>query len=151
MRCMTETIRVKTPADFASIIEEIVTPDSKSPLIITLVGDLGAGKTTFTQQLAIYLGITEPVTSPTFGIMKSYEIENNPVFDELVHMDTYRIEDISEAKPLRIEELLHRPKTLICIEWPERIAEIVPKQRTEVSIRITKNEEREVSVAREEV
>ena len=115
--------------------------------LVTLTGDLGAGKTTFTQQLAKHLGVTEPVTSPTFGIMKSYELLDHPQFDQLVHIDAYRIDDISEAGPLRLVELWQQPRTLICLEWPERIAEILPPEIVAVQIEIGDGELRKVTVS----
>jgi len=112
--------------------------------VVTLSGDLGAGKTTFTQQLAKHLGITEHVVSPTFGIMKSYELMDHPQFDQLIHIDAYRIEDISEVGPLRFEELFKQPRTLICLEWPEKIESILPAEKVGVLIEIREGEERKV-------
>ena len=143
----TQTYTVATPEDFNMVIE-LVLQNMQAQLIpvITLRGDLGAGKTTFTQQLAKHLGVTEHVVSPTFGIMKSYELFDHPYFDQLVHIDAYRIEDDSEIKPLRFEELLRQSRTLVVIEWPERIANILPIKKTEIVIEITNGEERIVTV-----
>lgn len=143
------TFQVGAPADFDSVISEILKKAEKinsQAAIVTLTGDLGAGKTTFTQQLAKHLGVTEPVVSPTFGIMKGYEIEGNEYFDQLVHIDAYRIEDITEVGPLRFEELFRQPRTLICLEWPEKIADILPIEKVAVTIEIAKGEERRVTV-----
>jgi tRNA threonylcarbamoyl adenosine modification protein YjeE len=87
-----------------------------------------------------------PVVSPTFGIMKVYELENHPHFDQLVHIDAYRIEDISEVGPLRFAELFKSPRMLICLEWPEKIIEILPVEKVEVTIEIGEGEQRIVSV-----
>ena len=94
-------------------------------VIVALSGDLGAGKTTFVQQVAQILGITETVTSPTFVIMKSYETTNE-TFRTLVHMDAYRIEDDSELAPLNFSTVLKQPHTLVCIEWAERVSAFLP-------------------------
>lgn len=94
-------------------------------VLIALSGDLGAGKTTFVQQLAQILGVEETVTSPTFVIMKSYETTDT-TFVRLVHMDAYRIEDDSELTPLNFSKVLAQPKTLVCIEWAERISAFLP-------------------------
>jgi len=144
-----EHFTVATPADFTPVIVAVLkkaTEHSESASLVTLTGDLGAGKTTFTGQLAVHLGVTEPVVSPTFGIMKSYELLDHPDFDRLVHIDAYRIEDISEVGPLRFVELFQTPRTLICLEWPEQIASVLPKQQVAVSLEIGKGEERIVSV-----
>lgn len=140
---------IETPKDFLSVIEEIIPQsDSNSTLVIAIVGDLGAGKTAFVQQLAHYFGITEPVTSPTFGIMKSYEIEDSPQFEKLIHIDAYRIEDAGEVGPLRLEEVLRTPAAVVCIEWPERIDNILPEERIVVEITPTDSETRLVQVTR---
>lgn len=144
-----EHFTVATPADFSPVIIAVLKQASyitdAAPLV-TLTGDLGAGKTTFTGQLAAYLGITQPVVSPTFGIMKNYEITDHPQFDRLVHIDAYRIEDISEVGPLRLAELFQTPRTLVCLEWPEQIAAVLPKEKVAVTFEIEKGEQRIVSV-----
>ncbi|MFT5831949.1 MAG: tRNA threonylcarbamoyladenosine biosynthesis protein TsaE [Candidatus Paceibacteria bacterium] len=144
-----QTFAVATTADFEPVIltvlSRVVTIVDQAA-VVTLTGDLGAGKTTFTQQLALHLGIMTPVVSPTFGIMKFYELENHPHFDQLVHIDAYRIEDLSEVGPLRFEELFQTPRTLICLEWPENISEILLEEKVEVTIEIGEGEQRVVSV-----
>jgi tRNA threonylcarbamoyladenosine biosynthesis protein TsaE len=144
-----EHFTVATPTDFNPVIVAVLKKAAQQPesaSLVTLTGDLGAGKTTFTGQLAAHLGVTEPVVSPTFGIMKSYELLDHPDFDRLVHIDAYRIEDISEVGPLRFAELFQTPRTLICLEWPEQIASVLPKQQVAVTLEIGKGEERIVSV-----
>ncbi len=91
--------------------------------IVLLSGDLGSGKTTFTQTLAKALGITEPVLSPTFVLMKTYETTDT-VFRALTHIDAYRIEDQTLFHTLRLKELLAVAETLFCIEWPDLIREL---------------------------
>lgn len=93
--------------------------------VLALTGDLGAGKTTFTQTLATQLGVTETVTSPTFVLVKQYTT-THPQFHTLVHFDAYRIEDQSELAPLKLEETLSDPNTIMCIEWPEQCSSIIP-------------------------
>jgi len=144
-----EQFTVATPFEFNVVIDTVLEKAAAIPdraTLVTLEGDLGAGKTTFTQQLAYSLGITESVVSPTFGIMKSYDIPNNEYFNQLIHIDAYRIEDISETGPLRFAELLQLPRTLICLEWPERIAEVLPTEKIVVTIEIGDGEERQVMV-----
>ena len=145
-----EQFTVATPLDFSPVVAALLKKAeavTNRAAIVTLTGDLGAGKTTLTQQLARSLKITEPVVSPTFGIMKSYEIFNHPYFDQLVHIDAYRIEEMSEVGPLRFEEQFQLPRTLICIEWPERIAEVLPVEKILVTIEIQAKEERMVSLS----
>jgi tRNA threonylcarbamoyladenosine biosynthesis protein TsaE len=144
-----KTFAVATPTDFGLVISVVLDQAAtitEQAAIITLTGDLGAGKTTFTQQLAIHLGITETVVSPTFGIMKGYELTDHPHFDQLIHIDAYRIEDISEVGPLRFEELFKTPRTLICLEWPENITGVLPTEKVAVEIEIGEGKERRVIV-----
>lgn len=94
-------------------------------LVVALSGDLGAGKTTFVQQLAIRLGINETVNSPTFVVMKQYETDDSE-FQKLVHIDAYRIEHSSEMGPLRFPEMIANNQSLVCIEWAEKIADLLP-------------------------
>ena len=102
-------------------------------MVVALSGDLGAGKTTFVQQLAQILGITTTVTSPTFVIMKSYDTTDT-VFSTLVHIDAYRIEDDSAMGPLKFAELLTQPQTLVCIEWAERISAFLPPRTIKIDL-----------------
>ena len=95
--------------------------------LLVLVGDLGAGKTAFTQGFAAALGVDVPVTSPTFTLANRYEgrlIVN--------HLDVYRLEDLVEARDLAIPELLEQGVTLI--EWGEMILPALPADRLDVSI-----------------
>lgn len=94
--------------------------------VVALQGDLGAGKTTFVQGVAKALGITEPITSPTFVIQKIYPLVGQ-IFEHLVHIDAYRLKSAHELAVLRWEETLRNPGNLVCIEWPERIVEAIPK------------------------
>jgi tRNA threonylcarbamoyladenosine biosynthesis protein TsaE len=100
---------------------------SEGACVVGLSGDLGAGKTTFSKCVADTLGVTEVVSSPTFAIQKQYKTQHE-MFEEFVHIDAYRIEDIKEVGTLRFVELFSKPKTLILIEWPEKIAEVLPKE-----------------------
>jgi tRNA threonylcarbamoyladenosine biosynthesis protein TsaE len=113
--------------------------------IVGLSGDLGAGKTTFSKCIAGLLGVQEVVTSPTFGIQKQYKTSGQEIFEEFVHIDAYRIEDIKEIETLRFVELFQRPKTLIFIEWPEKIAEALPKGTTMLSFESVDEHTRKIS------
>ena len=106
---------------------------ANAAVVVALSGDLGAGKTTFVQQLAQILGIEGLVTSPTFVIMKSYETTDT-VFQTLVHIDAYRIEDDSEMVPLNFATLIAQPQTLLCIEWAERISASLPTRTIKMDL-----------------
>jgi tRNA threonylcarbamoyladenosine biosynthesis protein TsaE len=100
-------------------------PQEKA-MVVGLYGELGSGKTTFMKYLAKSFGVKEIIQSPTFVIEKIYELFNQP-FQYLIHVDAYRIEKPEEMINLGWNKIVTNPKNLICIEWPERIAEILPK------------------------
>lgn len=146
---MSQEFVVKEPADFSVVIEAVlakaVTEKSAGAVVLALKGDLGAGKTTFTQILGRTLGVTEQITSPTFTIMKTYAVAHEQ-FDTLVHIDAYRIESETEIAPLKITEILTTPRTLVCIEWPEQIPSIIPTNAIHVDISIKDDESRLVNL-----
>ncbi|MDO8548473.1 MAG: tRNA (adenosine(37)-N6)-threonylcarbamoyltransferase complex ATPase subunit type 1 TsaE [bacterium] len=94
--------------------------------IITLQGELGAGKTTFVQALAKELGVIDIVQSPTYVLMKKYQI-SHPRFKTLIHIDAYRLNNAQEFAALEPEQFLNDPNNLVCIEWPERVEGALPK------------------------
>lgn len=104
------------------LLTELVATDSAT--IVGLSGDLGAGKTALVQALAHELGVTDQVASPTFVIAKFYETADDR-FTHLVHIDAYRIEDVKELAVLGWESIKEHPRTLVIIEWPERIEELL--------------------------
>ena len=97
--------------------------------VFTLTGDLGVGKTVFTQGLARGLGIQEPVSSPTFTIVQVYEEGRLPFY----HFDVYRIGDVEEMDEVGFEEYVMGDGVSL-IEWANLIEEILPENRTEVII-----------------
>ena len=94
--------------------------------VVALQGELGSGKTAFAKALGKMMGINEHIVSPTFVIMKSYNIDWKG-FKKLIHVDAYRIESESELLNLGWNELVENPQHLILIEWPERVEGILPK------------------------
>lgn len=94
--------------------------------LIALRGDLGSGKTTLTQEVAKILGVKENIISPTFVIMKGYEIKNKK-FKKLIHIDAYRLEKSKELLKLGWNEIINDPKNLIILEWPEKVLECIPQ------------------------
>lgn len=97
--------------------------------VYTLIGDLGVGKTVFTQGVAAGLGITEPINSPTFTIIQIYEEGRMPFY----HFDVYRIGDIEEMEEIGYEDCFYG-KGICLIEWANLIEEILPEQYTQITI-----------------
>jgi tRNA threonylcarbamoyladenosine biosynthesis protein TsaE len=109
----------------ADFIRSLTSRDTAT--LVTLSGELGAGKTTFTQAVARALGVTDPVTSPTFVLEKIYVLPaGRQDFRKLVHIDAYRLKSGSELKPLGFDEVMKDPGTLVLLEWPERVADALP-------------------------
>jgi tRNA threonylcarbamoyladenosine biosynthesis protein TsaE len=116
-------------------------------VVVALSGDLGVGKTTFVQSLAKELGVEDIVTSPTYTILKQYETGEGSKFECLIHMDAYRLDSVDELEPLRFDEFLNKPNTLLCIEWAEKIKEVLPKDTIFISLNIIDENTREIVVS----
>lgn len=109
--------------------------ENKSAVVFGLSGDLGSGKTTFTQCVAKCLGIEDVVTSPTFVIEKVYKIYNEKyknTFEHLIHIDAYRLENGEEIERLGWKDVLSNKKNLILVEWPENIDSAMPKNYKQI-------------------
>jgi tRNA threonylcarbamoyladenosine biosynthesis protein TsaE len=107
---------------------------SRGAVVIGLEGNLGAGKTTFIQAFAKGMGIKKRLTSPTFVLMKKY---NN-----LYHLDCYRIKDSQEVLALDFKEFISEPKNIVLIEWAEKIRKILPKNKIWIKFKILGRKER---------
>lgn len=97
--------------------------------VYTLIGDLGVGKTVFTQGFATGLGITGPVNSPTFTIVQIYEQGRLPFY----HYDVYRIADVEEMEEIGYEDHFYGEGVCL-IEWANLVSEILPEHYTEITI-----------------
>jgi len=96
--------------------------------VVSLVGDLGAGKTVFARGVAHALGVTEPVVSPSFTIVREYAGRL-----PLVHVDVYRIDSIQELHDLGFEELV-RDDAVTLVEWGDAITALLPRERLDVRL-----------------
>lgn len=103
--------------------------------LVTLSGELGAGKTAFTKAAARALGVEETVTSPTFVLEKIYLLPQGGAFKRLVHIDAYRLEKGSDLAPLGFDELMRDAGNLIMLEWPEKVQDALPPAAVRISIR----------------
>ncbi len=117
--------------------------------VVCLSGELGAGKTTFTQGLLEGLGLEGPFTSPTFLIMKEYkrEISNDKLqLQNVYHIDAYRIEK-NDILALGWEEMVANKNNIIIIEWAERVKEIIPKSALWIDFGWMGEEERRITLS----
>lgn len=120
--------RIPKAEDWGELSEHLITK-LKPGDIIALAGPLGAGKTTFVQALSHSLGIKKVPLSPTFALMRSYSISKRGKIQRLLHVDAYRIETERELLALDLDEELADGKTVLIIEWPEKISGWLKKKK----------------------
>lgn len=111
--------------------------------VVALHGDLGAGKTAFVQGFAQSLGITERVTSPTFILIRQYQIPENDKM--LYHLDLYRLEQPHEFNELGLKDLLNS-FDIILIEWAEKAVNLLPVNTIHITIKKISDNEREITI-----
>ena len=134
---------IKTETDMIKLGEDLG-KTLVAPITIELIGDVGAGKTTLTKGIARALGITAPITSPSFTISKSY---TSPSGITLNHYDFYRLEDpgiMSED----LAESISAPSTITIIEWAETVATLLPKNHIKITITYLETGDRQVEIAK---
>ena len=108
--------------------------------IVVLTGELGCGKTKFTQGVLSYFGLENEISSPTFTIVNEHHKENISIF----HFDVYRLEDIDEFYAMGGEEYFE--KGICIIEWGEQIEEILPKGYTKITFHKLDENQRELKI-----
>lgn len=131
-------------SQIAQNLLETLVPREKAT-ILALEGDLGAGKTNFAQEVGKILGVSENMHSPTFVIMKVYEIAWQG-FKNLIHIDAYRIEKESELEHLGWKEMSSDPENLILIEWPENIPNLIPAEAKRIAFKFIDEDTREIEI-----
>ncbi len=119
-----------------------------SATLVTLSGELGAGKTAFTKAVAQELGVEEVVNSPTFVIAKVYALPREVAkggFARLIHLDAYRLESGKQLEPLHFSDMLADPNNLILLEWPEQVADTLPRPTLHIAIVTEADDARRIS------
>jgi tRNA threonylcarbamoyladenosine biosynthesis protein TsaE len=113
-----------------------------SQRVVLLIGNLGAGKTTMAKGIVRGLGAAEPedVSSPTFTLIHEYGTQGR-----VYHIDLYRLDEPREVATLGLDEIFERD-AVVLIEWGERFPQLLPAARTEIRIRTTENDQREIEV-----
>lgn len=119
----------------------------KPATLVTLTGDLGAGKTTLVQGILAGLGALPPYPSPTFVLMNQYELPqvNATGIRRIYHADAYRV-GREDFEKLGFLEWCADPAGIILLEWPERLAGLLPDERTDITLRALSENEREITV-----
>jgi len=129
----------KIAEDFLDTVER-----SDRATVVALQGDLGSGKTAFTQEVGKILRVNENMHSPTFVIEKIYGIGWKN-FKNLIHVDAYRLEKDSELLHLGWEEIIKEPENLIFLEWPENVANIIPESAKKIFFKFIDETTREIT------
>ena len=130
--------------------------------VICLYGDLGFGKTTFTQGLASGLGIQKRITSPTFTIIRQYNYSSSEqsesrssndvssrqarTIKSLYHIDLYRIESEKDVEGLGLKEILEDKDSVVVIEWPEKLRVLLPEKRIDVRFEYIDGTKRTITI-----
>ncbi len=118
----------ETQTSAAQLADTLIHSDTTQyPLVICLYGNLGSGKTTFTQGFAKGLGVTERVISPTFLFMREYDL---PSRKRLFHLDAYHMP--SADKAFHLQELFQDPQAIVLVEWADKITNQLPRQRIDI-------------------
>lgn len=129
---------VATLAEFeaeAARFAGTLAPSPRGATLVTLSGELGAGKTAFTKAVARAFGVEEVVTSPTFVLEKIYQLGSEASkFRRLVHIDAYRLESGRDLAALGFDEFMQDAGNLILLEWPEKVVEALPVPTARLSI-----------------
>ena len=95
-------------------------------VVIALIGDLGSGKTVFTKEVCKFFGVKDDVISPTFNILKSYEIHNNSKLKYINHFDVYRIKSDEELVDIGFDDYIYDENSICIIEWADLIINSLP-------------------------
>jgi tRNA threonylcarbamoyladenosine biosynthesis protein TsaE len=135
---LSETERIAS--DFVS---KLMT--STTATVLALQGDLGAGKTAFSQAVGKTVGVRENMHSPTFVIEKIYEI-NFRGFKKLIHIDAYRLEKDAEIIHIGWNEIIKEPENLILIEWPENVSGVIPENAYKISFQFLDENTRKIEI-----
>ncbi|MBF9239000.1 tRNA (adenosine(37)-N6)-threonylcarbamoyltransferase complex ATPase subunit type 1 TsaE [Hymenobacter sp. BT683] len=136
-------VHVPTLADLPAAARQVHTAITESGCtVVAFEGEMGAGKTTLIRALAAILGIADDVSSPTFALVNEYrDGRNHPVY----HFDFYRIDSIDEAERIGAAEYLDSGY-LCLVEWPARVAELLPHPRLEVRLTVLSAESRTIEL-----
>ena len=114
----------------------------KNGEFVALYGDLGGGKTTFVQGLALGLGIKKRIISPTFIIIRTHDLKLKTFY----HIDLYRTETVADIKSLGMKEIIENPDNIVIVEWAEKMKELLPSKRIDIYFKYLDENMREIKI-----
>lgn len=113
--------------------------------IIGLSGNLGAGKTVLVKAMAEFLKIKENLTSPTFVLMKAYEVKHDK-FNKFVHVDCYRLDQAEDLTDISLQDYLEDTRSLLLIEWADKIKQLPPDKVLPIRIDLSGGDQRRITI-----
>ena len=132
-------LKIKSLEEIGAVAEEFIRLAMQEDTVFAFNGQMGAGKTTFIKALCEVLGVSEPVTSPTFAIVNEYRSDET---GELIyHFDFYRIKKLEEAYDMGCEDYFYSGAVCL-IEWPELVEDLLPGNTVWVDIKVNDAETR---------
>ncbi len=135
-------LKIKSLEEIGAVAEEFIRLAMQEDTVFAFNGQMGAGKTTFIKALCEALGVSEPVTSPTFAIVNEYRSDET---GELIyHFDFYRIKKLEEAYDMGCEDYFYSGAVCL-IEWPELVEDLLPGNTVWVDIKVNDDETRTIS------
>jgi tRNA threonylcarbamoyladenosine biosynthesis protein TsaE len=129
----------KIAKEIAINIKKNLNKRAKNAVIFELIGNLGSGKTTFVKGFIKEFGFRGNIKSPTFIIMRRTKVKNN-FFDNVFHIDAYRLKKIDDFLALNFKEIISNPKNIVLIEWPQNIKNIIKEKTIKIKFFYGKKE-----------
>lgn len=124
-------------------LSDVVTSVRESALVLALEGDLGAGKTTFVKGFAEGLDLERKITSPTFVILKQYQLKTGGLF---YHIDCYRLSQSDDLSDLGFKEIISDSSNIVLIEWAEKVRRILPENTIRIDFDHLEENKRELTI-----
>ncbi len=133
-----------TPAETKQLAERILSK-FKGGEVVCLYGELGSGKTIFAQGMINYFIPGKRVLSPTFIIVRHYQVDHH-IIKRFLHIDLYRMLNIDEVRELEFFEFMHKSDTIIAIEWAEKLENLLPQKRIDIHIKSLDEDKRKIDI-----
>lgn len=136
----------KETQKLGQIIAKLLLSGKLKKRILALEGELGGGKTTFLKGFAKGLGIKEKILSPTFVLIKKFEISNSK-FRNFYHIDCYRIKSKNEILRLGFKRIIKEPRNVVAIEWANKIKDLLPKNTLFLKFKVLTLVQRNIEIS----
>lgn len=132
-------------AENTKLFANKIAQNLKGSDVVLLWGDLGTGKTTFTQGLGQYFGIHR-MTSPTYVLLNQYRVKNHSTIKTFYHFDLYRLENVEQLRSVNFDEITTDKDGLTVLEWPERLEGNIPKCSINIKFSLIFDNKREITI-----